>query len=315
MRGPGPSRTWDFPQPHKSLVCNNRVTFGDKSSCRGGNSTNASLPCAADLPGADVSRKRFYAFSSRDGKMLEVLVADDTSFLARPGGHSQPPTLRDKDHSPGRTFTYAPNQMLEKVMDFITPDALKGEAKRPETAKVLGGNSDAGVECRVNKVDPCRTLLGRRGRRPQPRTRRGNEHLTGMTTKEAPNPAPLKKGLEPGTIVSLLTGHLRGERAAYLKDLGSGEITITGPFAISGVPERRVTQESGIGTSTKAGVGGADCAAINKTYSKWDKAVRERNGEDAFNVKEHPVNPDEINTKERVMEEKRVKAIKPNQNM
>ena len=50
--------------------------------------------------------------------------------------------------------------------ELLTPDALKGDAKRPEAAKVLGWNSDAGVGCRVNEIDPYRTLLGRRGGTP-----------------------------------------------------------------------------------------------------------------------------------------------------
>ena len=99
-----------------------------------------------------------------------------------------------------------------------------------------------------------------------------------------------------------------------LKDLGGGEIGITGPIAINGVPVRRVAQEFVRFTPTKVDVEGADFAAIDKVYLKRDKAVRDRSGEDAFKVKGCPVKPDEIKANGPVMEEKMSRPSSPTAN-
>merc|ERR1712066_757485 len=82
----------------------------------------------------------------------------------------------------------------------------------------------------------------------------------------------LKKGLTAGTVVILLAGRFRGRRAVFLKQLDSGLLLVTGPYAINGVPLRRVNQRFCIATSAKVDLKGADYGSItDKYFAKEEK--------------------------------------------
>ncbi|CAE8736773.1 unnamed protein product [Polarella glacialis] len=93
----------------------------------------------------------------------------------------------------------------------------------------------------------------------------------------------LKKQIAPGSVLILLAGRFRGRRVVFLKQLESGLLLVTGPFAINGVPLRRVNQRYCIATSAKTDVKGADVSTISDAYfAKEAKKGKKDKSEGAF---------------------------------
>lgn len=101
--------------------------------------------------------------------------------------------------------------------------------------------------------------------------------VKGAAKPPPPNLPKLKKGLEPGTIVILLAGRFRGKRVVFVKQLPSGLLLTTGPYAVNGVPLRRVNQPFCITTSTKVDLKVENYAEVTDIYfSKGKKSNKRR---------------------------------------
>eukprot|EP00928_Gymnodinium_smaydae_P034523 TRINITY_DN2443_c1_g1_i1.p2 TRINITY_DN2443_c1_g1~~TRINITY_DN2443_c1_g1_i1.p2 ORF type:complete len:180 (-),score=65.26 TRINITY_DN2443_c1_g1_i1:55-594(-) len=102
------------------------------------------------------------------------------------------------------------------------------------------------------------------------------------STKVAQKPAKLRKNVTPGTVLILLAGRFRGRRVVFLKQLESGLLLVTGPYAVNGVPLRRVNQRYCIATSTKVELKGADYGKVTDAHFKRDAKKKAKKGEAGF---------------------------------
>eukprot|EP00929_Paragymnodinium_shiwhaense_P109627 TRINITY_DN760_c0_g2_i2.p2 TRINITY_DN760_c0_g2~~TRINITY_DN760_c0_g2_i2.p2 ORF type:complete len:180 (-),score=69.83 TRINITY_DN760_c0_g2_i2:94-633(-) len=99
--------------------------------------------------------------------------------------------------------------------------------------------------------------------------------------KSASKGAKLKKNIKPGQVMILLAGRFRGSRVVFLKQLESGLLLVTGPYAVNGVPLKRVNQRFCIATSTVVDLKGAKVDKI--TDARWKRDTKKaKKGEESF---------------------------------
>ena len=94
----------------------------------------------------------------------------------------------------------------------------------------------------------------------------GRKAKSARKVKASQKPTKLKKGIAPGSVLILLAGRFRGRRVVCIKQLESGLLLVTGPYAVNGVPLRRVNQRFCISTSTKVDLKGADFGSVTDKY-------------------------------------------------
>merc|ERR1712087_763628 len=66
----------------------------------------------------------------------------------------------------------------------------------------------------------------------------------------------------------------RGRRVVFLKQLQSGLLLVTGPYAVNGVPLRRVNQRFCIATSTKVDLKSMDVSSVTDKYFAREAAKK-----------------------------------------
>merc|ERR1712085_116853 len=102
------------------------------------------------------------------------------------------------------------------------------------------------------------------------------------SAKKTATPAKLKKSITPGSVLILLAGRFRGSRVVFLKQLEGGALLVTGPYAINGVPLRRVNQRYCIGTSTKVDVSKAKADSVKDAFFARDGKKKDGKKADIF---------------------------------
>merc|ERR1712088_85644 len=85
----------------------------------------------------------------------------------------------------------------------------------------------------------------------------------------------LRPSLSAGVIAIVLAGVHKGKKVVVLKQLGTGLLLVSGPYALNGCPLRRVNQRYLLATKTKLDVSGVTIPEhVNDAYFKRAAAAK-----------------------------------------
>ena len=85
-----------------------------------------------------------------------------------------------------------------------------------------------------------------------------------------------RANITAGQIVILLSGSHRGRRVVVLKNLVSGNLLVTGPYAVNGVPLKRVNPAYVIATSTQVSVDGVACNVDDSFFKRQVRFTKDQ---------------------------------------
>merc|ERR1712203_1194770 len=110
----------------------------------------------------------------------------------------------------------------------------------------------------------------------------------------------LRPSLSTGVITIVLAGVHKGKKVVVLKQLGTGLLLVSGPYALNGCPLRRVNQRYLLATKTKLDVSGVTIPEhVNDAYFKRAAAAKKaaaaagKKDGDIFEAKKESYKPSE----------------------
>eukprot|EP00615_Pteridomonas_danica_P007241 CAMPEP_0114341978 /NCGR_PEP_ID=MMETSP0101-20121206/9436_1 /TAXON_ID=38822 ORGANISM="Pteridomonas danica, Strain PT" /NCGR_SAMPLE_ID=MMETSP0101 /ASSEMBLY_ACC=CAM_ASM_000211 /LENGTH=209 /DNA_ID=CAMNT_0001475819 /DNA_START=61 /DNA_END=690 /DNA_ORIENTATION=+ len=147
------------------------------------------------------------------------------------------------------------------------------KTKGAAPAKAKGGKAD-------KKAAPAKAAPAPAAAPATPKMYPGDD-VAKPKVKEVCKAAKLRSSIEYGTVLILLSGHFRGKRVIFLKQLESGLLLVTGPYEVNGVPLKRVNQAYVIATQTKVNLPAKLPLDINDAYFAKDEE-KAKEGEEKF---------------------------------
>jgi len=121
----------------------------------------------------------------------------------------------------------------------------------------------------------------------------------------------VRSSLSAGTVAIILAGVHKGKRVVVLKQLASGLLLISGPFALNGCPLRRVNQRYLLATKTKLDIASVKVPeSIDDAYFKRAKKAKAGKKEgDIFESKKEEYKPSEQRKTDQAAVDKELMAV------